>query len=165
MDISKLMDREIDEKATIKVVKEQLEFLSSNCWLLQQEAAGIVEDSMELLDFLPYTRSIINVSQSTNHYDSSSKVLQAMERRNRVLEKERKIREDLITRMEEILMAFAYLPPKERDCLYLKYVKHESIEKICIQMNHMSYRTVTRMMRQGFLHLAQLLDLEVSKHP
>lgn len=159
MNLTEVFDRKIDEVATIRVVKKQLEFLSSNSWLLKNKQ--VVEEEFELLDFLSYTHSIIKVSDDVKSYSSSSAVLKAMERRDHALKQERSMRESMILKMESLLLALSYLPPKERMCLSMKYLEQRSIEQICMQMNHASYRTITRLLRLGYLHLAQLLDLEV----
>lgn len=159
MNLTEVCDRKIDEAATIRVVKKQLEFLSSNSWLLKNNQ--VVEEEFELLDFLSYTHSIIKVSDDVKSYSSSSAVLKAMERRDQALKQERSMRESMILKMESLLLALSYLPPKERICLSMKYLEQRTIEQICMQMNHASYRTITRLLRLGYLHLAQLLDLEV----
>lgn len=151
--------QQVNEKATIFAVKEQLEFLSSHIWMMRKEGEGMVEDSISLMDYLPYTKSVIHV-QAQASYDSSSRVIQAMQRQEQELEYRRRKYQAGIRRMKILLAAIQALPQKEADCMHGRYVQHLSYEEISRALG-ISQSSVGRLIRQGCLHLAMLLHLEV----
>ena len=68
MELLKQEGKRLDEKATLAAVKRQLYFLRDHFWLLQEEESGMVKEQLELLDFLPYTKSVIQVQAHPRSY-------------------------------------------------------------------------------------------------
>lgn len=155
----KQQKRLVNEKATIQLVREQLAFLSENFWLLKEDSVQIVEDRISLMDYLPYTKSVIHVNTQAS-FDSSSRVIQAMQQQEAELAYQRKKVQKGIQRMKLLLCAIQALPQKEADCIQYRYVERISYEEIARELG-ISQSSVGRSIRQGCLHLALLLHLEV----
>lgn len=153
-----IKEQSINKQATIQKVKEQLTFLSQNIWMLQEESA-MVEEPGDLMDFLPYTRSIIHLDEQTS-YSSASCVINAMEKRQKALAKQLRVRQEAIAKMQLYLYAITFLPERERVALEARYVQHHTLDQLSYQL-HVSISTTSRILEKAYLHLAQLLDLEV----
>ena len=148
----------INKQATIQKVKEQLMFLSQNIWMLQDENA-MVEEACDLMDFLPYTRSIIHLNEQPT-YSGASGVINAMEKRNKLIARQLRVRQEAIAKMQLYLYAITYLPEREKMAIEARYVHHRTLDQLSYQL-HVSISTTSRLLDKAYLHLAQLLDLEV----
>jgi len=148
----------LDEKATLRKVKEKLVFLEQNIWMMEEDGEHVVEDAVDLMDFLPYTKSIIQVN-GTVQYDTSSRVVEAMQRKQQALDYQQQKQRERIHNMQVLLYAIRRLPPKESACITKKYTMHQSYQSISMEMG-ISQSSVGRYIQRGCFHLAQLLHLE-----
>lgn len=153
--------KEIDVKATVREVKRQLSFLSDHIWMLQRESKeGTVEEALPLTDFLSYTRSIVKVSGEGSDHHASSAVIEAMERRDQLIAKQQEVRQKTIHQIQLLLTAISYLPENEQTCMQMRFIQHKTLEEIAL-LHHVSISTTMRICQKAYLHLAQLLNLEV----
>lgn len=153
--------RPVDEKATMKAVKQKLAFLSANVWLLRQDSS-MVEDSGSLMDFIAYTRSVITVTGDPYHAGSTSPVIEAMQRRDQMRDYQKQKQQELLHHMIELMKAIELLPLAEKRCITMKYVMQLTYQQMAQKLD-VSFSSVGRILRRAYLHLAQLLSLEVYK--
>lgn len=151
--------RQINEKATIQAVKEQLSFLSANAWILHQDHHAVA-DSDDLMDFISYTRSVITVAHDQHFHTPTSAVIEAMRRRENMAEYQRQKQQERIRRMTILIEAIELLPMKEKRCITMKYIMHSTYQQMARELD-LSFSSVGRILRRAYLHLAQLLQLEI----
>lgn len=158
----------IDEKETIKVMKKHLSFLSEyvdRSYLQEAEAIHkLVEEESELIDFLPYTRSISKYSKHSTSAPQSMRLLDAMEMQDR--QKRRKIqqRKERQLRCAWLLQGISNTGEKHKQILLLKYVHTLNNERLCIRLGNISLSTLNRHLGNACVELAKILELEVM-HP
>lgn len=153
MELQMMKQRQVDEKATIEKMKQVMRFLSEYAWMINDQDA-LVEDGPDILDFLSYTRSVIDVGNRQLKQEPS--ILHAMEQRDEALLRQ----EQRLKRLELLLYSISFLPIKEKKCILLKYVQHYPMHQIAIRLD-VSMSTANRILRKAYLHLAQLLHMEV----
>ena len=158
MELLKQEGKRLDEKATLAAVKRQLYFLRDHFWLLQEEESGMVKEQLELLDFLPYTKSVIQVQAHPRSYQGDQ-VLQAMQKQEAALAYQKQKQQECMTHLRLLVTAIAALPVNESACIHAKYVKRQTYEQISAELD-LSLSSVGRIIRRACLHLAQLLHLE-----
>ena len=151
--------RVMNEKATIQAVKLQLQFLAKNAWMLGQDH-HMVEDSNDLMDFISYTRSVITVPHDHAFHTFTSPVIEAMRRQENMMDYQKQKQQELLRHMTFLVRAIDLLPQKEKRCISMKYMMHAAYLQIAREME-ISFSTVGRTLRRAYLHLAQLLQLEV----
>lgn len=151
--------RRLNQAVTIQVIKEQLQFLSKNIWQLNRSDYLFVEDFNDLTEFLPYTKSIVRLKHQASAYPLSSRVIDAMQKRQKAICYQRAKLAEQYQVMQLLMQAIQALPIKESQCITAKYIMHSSYQQIADEMG-ISVSTVGRVLRSAYLHLAQLLQLE-----
>lgn len=155
MEFQTMNQNEVDEKATMKKIKQAMHFLSEYAWMIKDQDM-LVEDELDIMDFISYTRSVIDIKEKTHPKELS--ILHAMEQRDRA-----QLRQDKRMKQLELLFhAISFLPKNEQKCVKMKYIDHESMLHIASNLN-VSTSTAHRILNKAYLHLAQLLDMEVMK--
>ncbi len=151
--------RQMNKKATIQAVKQQLQFLSENAWILRQDH-NMVEDSHDLMDFISYTRSVIMVNHDHSFNLSSSPIIEAMNRQENMIDFQRHRQQEMMRQMTILIQAIDLLPIKEKRCISMKYIMHSPYQTMARELE-VSFSSVGRILRRAYFHLAQLLELEV----
>lgn len=152
----------IDQKATLSIMRKHLLFLARYAYLLEmQEVTEVMVEEESLLNYLPYTKSIIDV-QGKSSLSQSTKVILAMEKYDKQREQKRREREERRLRCLWLMQGILVLPEVERKALLHKYVQHLSHEQITHQMD-ISMSTLHRILKRACIDLAQILEIEVLK--
>lgn len=152
-------EQQKNEKATIQAVKRQLQFLSENAWILRQ-GQQTVEDSHDLMDFISYTRSVIMVNHDSNFSGSSSPIIEAMRRQENMIDYQKQRQQELMRRLTILIQAIDLLPWKEKRCVSMKYIMNAPYQQMARELD-ISFSSIGRILRRAYLHLAQLLELEI----
>lgn len=151
----------IDDKKTIAMMKQQMQFLKQYCaqlrlysTLYEEHTTSLqVEDS--LVDYLHYTSSIIHCN--TMNHTRKDPYLKAMER-----QEQRHLHE---TKQEkhvyELLQSIHHLKKQEADLLFDFYVRCYSRHVIMQRQGEIVESTLNRRLNQALLHLAILLCMEI----
>ncbi len=151
--------KHLNQAVTIQMIKEQLQFLSKNIWQLNHSDYLFVEDVNDLMEFLPYTKSVVRLKQQANANSLSSRVIDAMQKRQNALRYQQAKQMEQYRVMQLLMQAIQALPMKECRCITAKYIMHSSYQQIADELG-ISISTVGRVLRSAYLHLAQLLQLE-----
>ncbi len=153
MELKMMKQKHVNEKATIEKMKQVMRFLSEYAWMLNEQDA-LVEDGPDIMDFITYSRSVIDVGSKQMKQEPS--ILRAIEQRDEALLRQ----EQRLKRLELLLRSISFLPVKERKCILLKYVQHYPMHQIAMRLD-VSVSTANRILHKAYLHLAQLLHMEV----
>ncbi len=176
--ITSLYEDKIDKKRTIKLMKSYLTFLSKHVhssafddyqnlqrdsfdiylqYLREQESV-IHED---ILDYLNYTKSIVNIPRNKNlGVHETNKVLVAIERKDQALEYAKKKNMEREQQVRWILAGIARLGEKEKQFIIEKFIfklKNHTI----IERHQIVESTLNRNLAKAYLNLAIILKLEV----
>lgn len=154
----------IDQKATIAIMRQHLDFLSRYAYVLDKEAKRevVVEDD-GVLNYLSYTKSIVDIQASQGNVAQSTKLLLAIEKYDKQKEQKRKLREERWLRCIWIMQGIQVLPEIEKQALLYKYIHHMEHEQITRHLNQISLSTLHRILKRAYLDLAQILEIEVLK--
>lgn len=154
----------IDQKATIAIMRQHLAFLYRYAYLLEnyEKDASYVEDE-SVLDYLSYTKSVIDIHPNQANVAQSTKLLQAIEKYDKQKEQKRLLREERRMRCLWLMQGILVLPEIEKKAMLYKYVHHMEHEQIIQRMHHISISTLHRVLKRAYINLAQILEIEVLK--
>lgn len=157
----------INERETVKMMKKHLLFLAKyvdrdyiqNGNVLNR----IVEEESELIDFLPYTKSITKVTKKSSGKAQSKRLLDAMEMYEREKIRKAEQRKERAMRCAWLLEGIDHLQARHKKILLLKYVHKIDNDKLCIRLGNISLSTLNRHLSLACIELAKLLELEIMK--
>lgn len=153
----------VNKSATVKRMRKHLKFLMEYAYLLNKEpneTKDYVEEQDDLINYVSYTKSIIQCSNASS-IPQSTKLLEAMERQEEHQRQVKALRERREMHCLWLLQGMEYLPEKEKTVLIYKYVERMSNAWICRRMNQISLSTLNRLHYKACIDLARLLELEV----
>ena len=107
----------------------------------------------EILDYLHYSRSVIEIQNQPNRYSADQKYLEAIEK------KDLKAKQ-----IQRVMKGIESLEDIEKKILIAKYLHGKIQGEICEQLC-ISESTYKRRLKSGYLHLAMKLGIEVLKLP
>jgi hypothetical protein len=121
--------------------------------ILYDESNRSLEVEDDLVDYLNYTKSIINCSSSRKTYYSGDPVLSAMEKRHKNQQERKKQDEDFYV----LLLAIQQLPELERNLLFDLYVRNLDKKVIELRQGGIVESTLHRRLNRALEHLWEYL--------
>lgn len=154
----------IDEKATLKVMRQHLKFLSRYAYLLEdRETQAYLVEEEDLLSYLPYSKSVIDIQANPSSLAHSTKLLMAIEKCDQQKEEKRRLREERRLRCLWLMQGILVLPEPQKQAILYKYIQHLDQNQILRKMNQISNSTLQRILMRACLDLAQILEIEILK--
>lgn len=150
---------ELDEEATLQVTKKYLKFFSKNYYMIHQQFT--VSDEIDVMDYMSYSKSIIQPHRNPSINLHSAKILNAIEKKDK---EELKMRNYLLQKKElcrRILQAIMSLPDVERKLMISRHISNITMETIANQHPEYSISSLYRMYKQACIHMAQMLEIEI----
>lgn len=105
----------------------------------------------ELINYLHYSKSIIDISHKNSNYSMDNKYLDIIEKND-----------VKAMQIKKIISAIESLNKPERNVIKAKYIDHLSHTEIC-ELFCISESTFKRRLSKGYIHLAMKLGIEVLK--
>lgn len=147
-------NRNIEEQQMICIMKEKMKHLQQYTESLrirsvlygEEDTSLHIED--ELVDYLHYTKSVIDCSKNTNYIYKNS-VLDAMERKE-------KTKEILLKQDREayiLLYSMQELPKLEKELLQDLYIRKVNRKMIAHHQGDIVESTLNRRIRKALLHM------------
>ncbi|MEG0735729.1 MAG: elastin [Longicatena sp.] len=155
----------IDEKATVKDMKQRLEYLRyySAGVRLQSILYGEYDSTLriedEIGDYLQYTKSVVQIDRNASYHERENVVLQAMHRQQK--HKEQLQKRDLQAYI--LLEGIAQMKKSERELLFDVYVRQRSKQQVMKELGGIVESTYHRKLHKAMLHLALILHYEIYK--
>lgn len=164
IDFKEPFKKKVDEKETLRCMKTHLKFLTKNAFLLEEEIEQedyYVEEDGNILDYLTYTKSIVDLHVGTNSTAQSTKLLNAIAKKDEEAIRRRKLRIERKARCGWLLQGIMRLTEKEKKLMIYRYIQRRDFDYIQSKFKNLTTSSYYRLQNHACLHLAAILDLEV----
>lgn len=163
IDLKKPFRSRIDEHATLSLIKKHLSFLSKHVFLLDEveDVNHYVEDDDSIMNYLHYTKSVIDLHTHSSRNLQSNQLLDAIAKKDEHEKERRRLRLERKIRCSWVLQGILRLPENEKMLLLNRYVENQEKDVVLMKTKRLSNSSYYRMHRKACLHLATILDIEV----
>lgn len=153
----------INKQETLRLMKKHLKFLEeyTKTTATKNKLKDRFVEEKEVMDYLPYTRSILYQNKRKSTKAQSTRVIEAIERRDKRIKLNQRLYEERKQHYLWLMNGIKYCSDDNQRLLLDKYVHALKNEQLCNKRNHISLSTLNRQLNKACLQLAQLLELEV----